>query len=399
MAIAATGLATIAVVVCSSFMAIKNSPGIAAGVYAESIDLSGMSRAQAAAAIDKAFVSHTTGPVLTLCYDGKKTPVTAAQIKLSCNGAGVAAAAAKIGNEGNFISDLADKISCAYFGKKLPLEISYDKKSVIALVDGLAAKIDRSPVDAKIVLGAHGIEVEPGKTGLRLEKKQLLAQINAALMGGRYPQQINLPISTAEPDVSKKQLMGLNTILASYTTYFRTSPYNRAHNIDVASEALSGTLVKKGKIFSFNSAVGPRVTSKGYKEAPVIIDGKLVPGIGGGVCQVSSTLYNAILLAGLMPVERAPHYLPVSYVPPGRDATVAYGVIDFRFKNNLPGNVYIISSVKGRTLTVYILGKQDEKSADVISLVSEKVKGGVSVYRLYEKNGQVVRREFLHKDL
>ena len=109
----------------------------------------------------------------------------------------------------------------------------------------------------------------------------------------------------------------LTAVLGSYTTNFDASNANRTHNIELASTKISGTLVKPGEVFSFNDVVGERTAEAGYDDAPVIIDGKLVPGIGGGICQVSSTLFNTALLSGMNIIERTPHFEPVSYIPAG----------------------------------------------------------------------------------
>ena len=109
-------------------------------------------------------------------------------------------------------------------------------------------------------------------------------------------------------------------------------------------------------MFSFNAVVGPREAEQGYREAPIIINDELVPGVGGGICQVSSTLYNAVLLSGLKPVERRNHSLPSAYIGLGRDATVSYGGIDFKFKNTRPEPVMICSRVSGNQLFMAILG-------------------------------------------
>ena len=144
--------------------------------------------------------------------------------------------------------------------------------------------------------------------------------------------------------------------------------------------------------------MGTRTANAGYKNAAVLINGKSVPGIGGGVCQVSSTLYNAILLAGLNPTERFSHFIPSSYCPPGLDATVADDLIDFQFMNPLPHNVYILASADGRKITVQVLGTQADLQGKHISIETVGSSRRPSVYRIYSANGQVVEREYLHTD-
>ena len=152
--------------------------------------------------------------------------------------------------------------------------------------------------------------------------------------------------------------------------------------------------MKTGWEFSFNTTVGPRTWDAGYKPAGVIINGKPDVDYGGGVCQVSSTLYNAVLLAGLTPTERTPHFFQSSYIGYGRDATVADGQIDFKFRNDLPHTVYIKAYASGSTLTISILGTKADLNGATIALEND----GASLYRTYYKDGQVVKDEYLHTD-
>ena len=140
--------------------------------------------------------------------------------------------------------------------------------------------------------------------------------------------------------------------ICSYTTYYKTSQYNRTVNLTLATKAINGAVVQPGETFSFNNTVGPRTAARGYKVAIVYSGGKMVYGIGGGICQVSSTLYNTVLNGGFQVVERWQHSLPVSYVPSGKDATVSWGSADFRFKNNKSYAIKIVATASGGTLTV-----------------------------------------------
>lgn len=139
--------------------------------------------------------------------------------------------------------------------------------------------------------------------------------------------------------------------IAEYTTYFNSSLINRTENIRLAAKALDGKRLAPRELFSFNKSVGERTAEKGYKEALIIEGDVFTPGLGGGVCQVSSTLYNAVLLAHLEILERHRHSLPISYVPPGQDATVAWPDLDFKFQNSTEDYLLIRSFIEGDTLT------------------------------------------------
>ena len=146
--------------------------------------------------------------------------------------------------------------------------------------------------------------------------------------------------------------------IAQYSTRFDTSLVNRTENIRLAAKTLDGKQLAPGERFSFNESVGRRTAEAGYKEAMIIVGDKFTPGLGGGVCQVSSNLYNAVFLAGLEILERHHHTLPVDYVPPGRDATVSFPFLDFKFRNITNTYLLIRSFVEGNTLTFQLFGKQ-----------------------------------------
>lgn len=143
-------------------------------------------------------------------------------------------------------------------------------------------------------------------------------------------------------------------LLATATTLFDPAQINRCQNILLAAGALHGLVIAPGEEFSFNTAVGPRTADRGYRTATVFINEKAVPGIGGGVCQVSTTVYQAALQAGLTVTERHPHSLPVNYAPAHQDATVVWGALDLRWRNDFPHPVQLACHLKDGSLTVQI---------------------------------------------
>lgn len=149
-----------------------------------------------------------------------------------------------------------------------------------------------------------------------------------------------------------KDLPAEKQVYGSYKTSFNPGERNRTINLKLAAAAINGQVIQPGKTFSFNKTVGPRTKERGYLEATIFVGGKKEQGLGGGICQVSSTLYNAVLASKLKIVERHTHSLPVTYVPTGKDATVSYGYLDFRFQNNKTYPVKIQAVVKKNTLEI-----------------------------------------------
>ena len=203
--------------------------------------------------------------------------------------------------------------------------------------------------------------------------------------------------------------------LSSYTTYFDGGNEARSHNIRLAASLIDGTVLENGEVFSFNERVGQRTAERGFERAAIIENGEFVEGIGGGVCQVSTTLYNAALLAGCRVVEYHPHSLAVSYVPPSRDAMVSGTFFDLKFENATGSTVYLTAvtgenyvrfKVYGRDFGIrYDLSSEvtgaiaaPEEFTSEPSLVREGKDGIISEGYLFVTQDGVTRRIFLRRD-
>ena len=160
---------------------------------------------------------------------------------------------------------------------------------------------------------------------------------------------------------------------SKFSTQYKTSTAERKHNVYLAAKSLDNVLVDVGAEFSFNATVGERTEQRGYKNAKIIVDGEFVDGVGGGVCQVSTTMYNALLLAGLEITEFHPHSLAVSYVPPSFDAMVNSGWADLRFINNTHNPIIINSIADGQTLTIKIIGEPLNEEYRTKSVVTGEI--------------------------
>ena len=186
-------------------------------------------------------------------------------------------------------------------------------------------------------------------------------------------------------------------LLASFSTKYAASNTNRTTNLRLASNKINGYVLIPGETFSYNSVVGERTISAGYKDAAIYQNGEVVQGLGGGICQISTTLYNATLFANLEMVELHNHQFVPSYVSAGRDATVVYGVKDFKFKNSRKHAIKITCSVSGGIAKFEIWGLKEETEYDVSvyanvnSRTSSYIKS--STYRTLKQNGKVIKTE------
>lgn len=235
------------------------------------------------------------------------------------------------------------------------------------------------------------------------------------------PLKITIPEKTLE-DLGEE---AFPNELGTYSTRYDPTNKNRSNNLEISAEKIDGTIVLPGETFSYNQTVGERTIAEGYKEAGAYSGGRVVQDVGGGICQTSSTLYNAVLLANLEIVDRSNHQFLTSYVPAGRDATVAWGSIDFQFKNTREYPIKIEASVKNGVCTMSIYGIKEETEYEVViqpvvlsyipyttkyeddptleegkEVVEQSGYTGCTseTYRIIKLNGEVVSKTLLSKD-
>lgn len=291
------------------------------------------------------------------------------------------------------------------------------------------------PVNAVRSISADDvIRYTPEKTAYRIDWPTFYDGFNAALPDERLfanpnPEEyisVQLPLVRQKPPVTVKSLQdeGIERKIIEFSTTLGSSGPGRVHNVTAAAKAVDGMILKPGDEFNYAHVIDIAKKEYGFEEAPVIVNGQLVPGIGGGICQVSSTVYYAALLTGLEITERRNHSLPVSYMPKGQDATFAEGAINFRFRNNTGKHLLIRSEVSHGNLTLKMFGtfpeniKYELVSTTVETLPSpEKVihnlslppglkqviqngKPGyvVETYRTKKVNGKVVENVKISKD-
>lgn len=221
-----------------------------------------------------------------------------------------------------------------------PIDLGYEtdfetyKKEIEKLAHELARGTEtEAGYDKKMVLDKmdENGQIIKGSPRIILKESELVDRIVDASSTGR---DIEIPLYVTESSYNVEDIPHLEeVVIASYTTYFDISDVNRNKNIELSAKAINNVIVGSGDYFSFNEMVGPRDELNGYQPAPEIINKKRVMGIGGGVCQTSSTLFNVVDQLSVKYIERHHHSLDVGYVPKGRDATVSYDALDFRFQN------------------------------------------------------------------
>ncbi|MCL2627521.1 MAG: VanW family protein [Oscillospiraceae bacterium] len=227
-------------------------------------------------------------------------------------------------------------------------EANADGVDLQSIFDGIHIEPVSSMYDAQL---GGGTESKPGRT---FDLDDAKAKVAAAEFGAT----VSIPIITIEPELSQEDVnaMLFRDVLAERSASQGSQP-GRVHNITLASSFINGKILQPGETFSYNDTVGRRTSARGFREANGIVGGRLVPTIGGGVCQVSSTIYAALLLTDLEIVSRRNHSLTVGYLPYGQDATVATDLIDFRFKNSSDFPIRLdVTTSGGVTVNVKVIG-------------------------------------------
>ncbi len=284
--------------------------------------------------------------------------------------------------------------------KNRTLDISTVSKQPSAIdIEKIYNEIYKEPVDAYYTQDPFA--VYPSENGLDFaisldEAKNMLLEEKDEYV---------IPLQTLYPNVTTNMIgtEAFPDMLSTYSTRYSTSDRDRTTNLQLAASKINGTVLMPGETFSYNQVVGERTIAAGYKEAPIYVSGEVVDGLGGGICQITSTLYNAVLYANLEIVERSNHQFVPSYVKASRDATVVYGSIDFKFKNNRDYPIKLVCSVSGgiAKFDIYGLRTDNEYEVEISSHVTGSTANSTysEAYRILKQNGQVVSTELLSKDV
>lgn len=328
-----------------------------------------------------------------------------------------------VGRAGNLFQRSLDRLRLWRSPHDIRVECAMDEDALHEALVGLAGKVDRQPRNAEVEIVDGEVEVVPDVWGRKLKINETAAHL-AQVLRDPATKSVELIVEQQEPGVKASQLRKFEVVLGSYGTRFNRAKRSRTHNLHVAVRTLNKAIIMPGEVFSLNERLGPRQPEFGYREAGAFINGELVPSAGGGVCQISSTLYNAALLSNLRIRERRHHSMPVDYVPTGQDATVFYGLIDFKIENDLKNPVLLLADIEGNRLTVNCLGAkedaldvelvrsdvaviphgrkeiEDEELPEGTQEVEKEGRDGhrVTLTRIVRRDDVEIKRERLHRD-
>lgn len=289
--------------------------------------------------------------------------------------------------------------------KIIEANCNYDIDKMEEMKNEVKNNLIKEPKNATIIKSKDNkfiiIDSEKGYT---FDNDKFNENINKAVYNTNLNDEcIVIEMKEVNPIITRESLEKIDGIIGSFSTKYDIGEINRSYNLKLATAACNGKVVMPGEIFSYNEALGPR-DGRGYREAYIFINGKVKKGIGGGICQVSSTLYRAAMKANLRSVERTNHMFPVTYAELGKDATVAWGAIDYKFKNGYKSPIYIEAYLSRGRVCFNIYGNTREKENKTYDIVIDKpIKSKdltkVNSYFVTYENGRVVNREFLGTDI
>ena len=342
-----------------------DEPTVKNGVYAGDIALAGMTKAQASAAVENFVSSLEDVEITLLAAGGNQVKVTAGELGIYWGNPELVEDAIKLGTKGNVIERYKVLKDLEYENKVYPIELAFDLQAINDILIKKCTVYDVDASDAYLIRENGEFTVMEGNIGYKLDVETSIDRVNDKLTGdwNYLPCSIELDIMVYMPRGSAEELASVKDVLGTCTTSFSSSNAARTANVTNGCKLVDGVTLYPGDEFSVYNAVAPFTESNGYYMAGSYLNGKVVDSLGGGICQVSTTLYNAVLKAELQVTERHNHSMIVSYVDPSADAAIAESAgKDFRFVNNLDHPVYIEGHTENKkiTFTIYGVETRDE---------------------------------------
>lgn len=347
---------------------------IAEGVYIGGIYVGGMTEEEAIAAV-QTYMEEAKDVELTLLAGEQSISVTAEDLGIEFSDMSFIEEAMDVTRGGNLIKRYKDKKDLEHGDKVIDMRLSVNRDTVNALLEAEAEKLNQEAVDNGLIRENGEFVFIKGAQGIEVNVPESVAVIEAFVRDGwnGTAAEIELAAEIVEPRGSEEELSQITDLLGGYTTNYKDSNANRCTNISVAAGLINGTILYPGDEFSVADAIGPLDASNGYKLAGAYENGQTVESYGGGVCQVSSTLYNAVILAELEVTERSNHSMIVSYVKPSMDAAIAGDYKNLCFVNNQDLPIYIEGYTVGKDVFFNIYGHETRPANRVVTYESEIV--------------------------
>lgn len=353
------------------------------GVTVNGMELGGMTVKAAEEKLQQ-YVDEVCGGAVTLSVNGDEVTISYKDFDMHVADSTVIQDICQIGVNGNLIKRYKELSDVKNNKAEYTLNFEYDHDKLKELVDEDTAEYNKDAQNASLVRHSGEFIITDDVTGMKVDIDATTKAVEEALGDGwdGFSQKLDATVEDVKADHTSDELKQVTDLLGGYSTDYSSSSDNRIANIANGASLIDETVVYPGDTFSFLNHVTPFTASNGYYEATGYSAGRVVPSIGGGICQVSSTMYNAVLRAELEVVERSNHGLTVGYVPLGADATVAEGSVDFRFRNNLDAPIYIEAYTYGGEIYVNIYGhetRSSNRSIEFYSVTDKTIEPGEDV--------------------
>lgn len=352
----------------------KEEERIKTGVYAGEVNLSGMTKAEAEAAVEE-YVQGLEAVEITLVAAAQhQVTVTAGELGITWANPELTEEAVTLGTHGNVVQRYKVLKDLEHENKVFPIEVSFDLQAINDVLTNKCSRYDQKAVNVSLKRENGVFEVVEGQIGYALDVETSIDVINDYLTGewDFTPCTIVLDVAIQQPKGSAEELAEVKDVLGTFTTSYKTSRAARSANVENGCQLINGITLYPGEEFSTYQTVAPFSEANGYYMAGSYVSGKVVDSLGGGICQVSTTLYNAVLKAELDVTERYNHSMIVSYVDPSADAAIAESSgKDFKFVNNQEYPIYIEGVTQDKKITFTIYGKETRSENRVVTYESE----------------------------
>lgn len=398
-------------VVVTTVMAKPDDNIICNGVFINTVDVGGMTEAQAEEAVDQ-YINDLRERKVKILVDTHEIDVTFDELGYECDVKDSIKEALSLGKSGNFIKRYKEMKDLENENKILPLEITVDKNAVKKVVEEKCTEFDVKAKNAKLKRENGKFIVTEDRTGRTVVVDETIEKIRTELSSKKLDSDEDVVIEAIvredEPKHTSEKVALCKDVLGTFSTTYASSSASRANNLANGAKKINGSVVWPGETFSTGKALNPITVENGYSIAGAYQSGQVIDSIGGGVCQVSTTLYNALLRAELEIVERANHSMIVGYVEPAMDAAIAGTYKDLKFKNNTDVPVYIEATTQGRTITFTIYGHETRDTENrkvefksevlqVINPTGEKITEDPTLPNTYRRVTQSAHRGYKAK--
>lgn len=343
------------------------------GVFVGEFSLGGKTKSQAQKEI-QTYVDSLADRKIVLEIEGKTVETTGAVLGFSWNNPEVMDEADAAGTEGNLIQQYMARMDLKKEPLKLELETGVDAGRIKVFAEEQCQELMAEPVDAAITRENGAFQITPGQAGMMVDAEATKAVLDQALAAGGSEIEAAAVVTKKEPEITEEDLASIQDVLGTFSTSFNSGNASRAGNLRNGAGKINGQVVMPGETFSGYECLSPFTVANGYYAAASYENGRVVDSIGGGVCQLSTTLYQAALRAELEIVQRQNHSMIVTYVEPSMDAAIAGTVKDLKFTNNYSTPIYVEGYTQGRTLTFTIYGKETRPANREVRFVSETLR-------------------------